>query len=197
MQRSYFDLRSLLLTAAFCVTAVLLFQIPLLGSPPDKKKAMETKIQAAFLYHFTHYVEWPAAAFKKKDSPIEIGIVGKDPYGKLIDQAVSGKKVKGRKIVVRRFPQIKNLKPCHILFIPPTEMKQLRAVLKRLAGTWTLTVGNAKGFIEQGGMINFVKKEDSVRFEVGVDRARKSRLKISSKLLKVALKVIREKEEKK
>jgi len=66
-------------------------------------------------------------------------------------------------------------------------------VKKKLAGTWTLLVGNATGFIKLGGMINFVTVKDSVRFEVAVDRAKSCRLKISSKLLKVAYKVIEEK----
>ncbi len=177
-----------------CLAAVCLLQPSLSGSTAvDKKKEMEAKIQAAFLYHFTHYVEWPAVAFKNKKSPIEIGILGKDPFGKHIDQAVAKKTVKDRTIVVRRFPALKDLKPCHILFIPPQEMKQFRLVKKKLAGTWTLLVGNATGFIKLGGMINFVTVKDSVRFEVAVDRAKSCRLKISSKLLKVAYKVIEEK----
>ena len=47
-------------------------------------------------------------------------------------------------------------------------------------------MGDTKGFVEQGGMINFVLENDRVRFEVNHKAAEQAGLKISSKLLNVA-----------
>ena len=49
-----------------------------------------------------------------------------------------------------------------------------------------LTVGETDQFMEQGGVINFVKKEGKVRLEINLDAARQAKLEISSKLLNVA-----------
>jgi hypothetical protein len=52
-----------------------------------------------------------------------------------------------------------------------------------------LTITDTEGGLELGGMVNFVSTEGRVRFEVAVDNADKSALKLSSRLLQVALRV--------
>jgi len=50
----------------------------------------EYVVKAGFLFNFAKYVEWPADAFDKPDSPISIGIVGADPFGEDLDRALRG-----------------------------------------------------------------------------------------------------------
>jgi len=52
-----------------------------------------------------------------------------------------------------------------------------------------LTVGDASGFLEEGGMINFLVEERKVRFEIGLVKARSAKLDISSQLLRLAKRV--------
>ncbi len=56
-----------------------------------------------------------------------------------------------------------------------------------------LTVADTKGFLESGGIINFLMEDKKVRFEINVTAAKKSKLKISSKLLRLAKRVVKEK----
>jgi hypothetical protein len=55
-----------------------------------------------------------------------------------------------------------------------------------LDGSYILTIGDTKGFGESGVMINFLTKENKVRFEINLAAARRAGLKISSKLLSLA-----------
>ena len=79
---------------------------------------------------------------------------------------------------------------CHILFIASSEKAQLKRIFEDLRGTDVLTVGDTKGFAELGGIINFVLEDDRVHFEVNRKAADQAGLKISSKLLSVAKRVI-------
>jgi YfiR/HmsC-like len=49
-----------------------------------------------------------------------------------------------------------------------------------------LTVADMDGFLDEGGMIQFLSEDDRVRFAIDVDAAGRATLKISSKLLSLA-----------
>jgi hypothetical protein len=61
-------------------------------------------------------------------------------------------------------------------------------VLQQLKDSYALTLGEGKGFCEQGGMIEFVKGE-TIGFEVNQVAAEQRKLRISPQLLKRARKV--------
>ena len=50
-----------------------------------------------------------------------------------------------------------------------------------------LTVSDTDGFLKAGGMINFLFEGNNVRFQISDEAAKKARLKISSKLLSLAV----------
>jgi len=52
-----------------------------------------------------------------------------------------------------------------------------------------LTVGESPEFLDQGGIINFLLKDGSVRFEINLEPARIARLKLDANLLTVAVSV--------
>ena len=49
-----------------------------------------------------------------------------------------------------------------------------------------LTVGEAAGFTEAGGIFNFVVQENQIKLELNLEAANKSGLKISAKLIAVS-----------
>jgi len=144
----------------------------------------EYAVKAAFLYHFAHFVDWSAP--RPDPAAVTIGVLGKDPFGDLLDNAVVGKTVSGRRVTIRRFASIEALQPCDILFISSSEASRLPQVLSRV-GKWSvLTVGEADRFARRGGMIGFFYEDSRVRLEVNVGAADAAGLRISSKLLSVA-----------
>ena len=77
-----------------------------------------------------------------------------------------------------------------MIFIRATETKAATRILGEIRGSSTLTVGEAAGFAARGGMINLTREENRLRFEVNINAAAETRLKISSKLLSLA-KIVR------
>jgi hypothetical protein len=141
------------------------------------------EVKAAFLYNFARFIEWPPEV---SDVQPCIGILGKDPFGPVLDQMVRATSINGRRFVIRRFKTGQEPGDCRILFISSSEQKRLREILQHLWGRPVLTVGDMPGFCESGGMIDFDLADDRVRFEVNVQAAEQARLEVSCKLLAVA-----------
>lgn len=141
----------------------------------------EYEVKAAFLFNFAKFIEWPAPP----PNAIELCVVGDDPFGSKLEDTVSGKTINGQPIVVRRLKAGDNPRNCQIAFIGASD-RETRSILDLLRGASTLTVGESPNFAKQGGMINFVLKDNRVQFEINVDAAEQAHLKISSKLLILA-----------
>jgi len=148
--------------------------------------ATEYQVKAAFLYNFAKFVEWPPASFAGPAGPLEICVLGQDPFGEELRSITQDKLVNGHRLEVRHVDDAQQARSCHILFVASSEKGQLKLILESLHGSSVLTVGDSKGFTEHGGMINFVLEDDRVKFDVNRKAAEEAGLKISSKLLSVA-----------
>jgi len=160
------------------------------GSRAQSPAVTEYQVKAAFLYNFAKFVEWPPSSFSDASAPLRICVFGQDPFGQELRDITSAKNINGRKLQVDQVVDLRLARTCHILFIPSSEKAQLTRIFESLRGTDALTVGDAKGFVQQGGMINFVLENNRVQFEVNRKAAEQAGLKISSKLLSVAKVVI-------
>ncbi len=166
---------------------VMLF---LSGTRAQSPTAGEYQVKAAFLYNFAKFVEWPPSSFSDGSAPLRICVFGHDPFGQELHDITTEKTVNGRKLQVDHVLDLQLARTCHILFIATSEKAQLKRIFESLRGSDALTVGDTKGFVEQGGMINFVLENDRVQFEVNHKAAQQSGLKVRSKLLNVAKHVI-------
>lgn len=152
--------------------------------------AGEYQVKAAFLYNFAKFVEWPPGSFANGAAPLRICVLGQDPFGEELHNVASDKIVNGHKLVVDAVADAAAARGCHILFIAASKKAEMKQILESLRGADVLTVGDTKGFAKLGGMINFVLEDNRVRFEVNKTAAEQTGLKISSKLLSLALLVI-------
>jgi hypothetical protein len=146
----------------------------------------EYQVKAAFLYNFAKFVEWPAQSFGSPSEPISICVLGQNPFGRILDEVVSGKALVGRQFTVRQVSDARQTGRCQIIFVSTPEPKLFRAILADLKASSALTVGDVSGFAAAGGVINFKVEGDRVRFEINVQAARERSLTISSKLLNLA-----------
>jgi hypothetical protein len=151
--------------------------------PPE---VSEYQIKAVFLFNFAQFVDWPNEAFQSAQSPLVIGILGDDPFGSYLDQAVRGERVKNRPMVVRRYSRVADVTDCHILFISESETGRLDQILEHLKGRSILTVGDSDGFSQLGGIIRFATENSKVRLKINLRAAKQAHLTISSKLLRPA-----------
>lgn len=146
----------------------------------------EYRVKAAFLYNFSKFVEWPAAAMGDSDRPFVIGVCGDDPFGSDLNKTVEGKTVEGRPYSIKRFRRAADIQSCHILFISESEKSKAAKIIDNLQNAHTLVVGDTDGFIQRGGAINFIIEDKKVRFEINPEAVSRAGLKVSSKLLALA-----------
>jgi hypothetical protein len=146
----------------------------------------EYQVKAVFVFNFSHFVEWPAQAFAAPDQPFVIGILGTDPFGARLDEAVRGEQIDQHPLLVRRFRNVGEIGDCQILYIDRSEGAQLRQALAALEHRGTLTVSDLDGSAEGGVMIQLTTENNRIRLRINVGSARAAGLTISSKLLRSA-----------
>jgi len=159
----------------------------LLSAVPGSAQAPEYDVKAAFLFNFVKFVEWPADAFAGERAPVTICVFGKDPFGRVLDSVIQGERLGERSLVVRRPDRLDGLDACHVLFVSPSEKDRMTEVLARVEGEPVLTVGDTDGFLRAGGVVNFKLEGTKVRFVIDQGAAERSGLRISSKLLRLAM----------
>ncbi len=145
----------------------------------------EYNLKAAYLYQFTKFTQWPGRLFPRRDSPIQICILGKNPFGKSLD-SFSNRTSQGRKLSIEYLSSLQNIASCHVVFISRSEDWRLPQILRHIENSPVLSVSDINNFTQRGGIIGFVPRQRKVGLEINVDASHTSGTKISSKLLEVA-----------
>lgn len=146
----------------------------------------EYELKAVFLFNFAQFVEWPSTAFAAPDAPLVIGVLGTDPFGGRLEEAVQGETVQGHPLEIRRFERVEDITICHILFLGRSDGASLDGILSRLKFRPILTVGEAEQFARAGGMIGFVTEKSRIRLRINRGAAEAASLVLSSRLLRPA-----------
>lgn len=146
----------------------------------------EYVVKAAFIYNFIQFAEWPADSFSDASSPFVIGVIGSDPFDHALEAAIEGKSVGGHPMVVKQLNSVQEIDQCRLLFVPAAQDDQLANIFNRVAEQPILTVGESDNFPWAGGVIRFYMDENKVHFEISPEAASKARIRLSSKLMKLA-----------
>ena len=150
------------------------------------ESATEYQVKAVFLFNFSHFVEWPPQAFTTPTEPFVIGILGSDPFGARMDEAVRGEVINQHPLVIRRFRNAADVGNCQILFIDRSEGEHVKPILASLDHRNILTVADLEGAAGRGVMIEFTTENNRIRLRINPDAAKGAGLTISSKLLRPA-----------
>ena len=189
LSRAFASRASALLLAgmglAACLTAGAVLPPPG-ASVASADEAMEYKVKAASLYHFVNYTTWPKEAFEHESSPFVLAVVGKDPFGAVLEETMRGKKYAGREIRIVRVEALDDLPKAHLLFLAGSHAKQIGKLMVGIGGTPVLVVGDTGGLAEAGALVNFYLEAKRTRFEVNEDAVKRSGLTINPEMLKLA-----------
>jgi hypothetical protein len=162
------------------------------GRAEADQAADEYRVKAAFLYHFFQYVDWPAASFADAQAPISVCLMGKDPFGEHLN-ALAQRNFRGRPISVSVVRSLAEAKRCHLLYSDDWRNTGVAGNIdKALQGAPVLTVSSLPNASESGAVIGFVVAGDRVRWTVNLDAARGAKLKLSAKLIEIAVAVVGE-----
>jgi hypothetical protein len=144
-------------------------------------------VKAAFLYRFVEYVEWPAAA--QGDGAFTIAVLGDEGLAAELRRNVRGRVAHGREIRARSVSSVQEGLDAQVLFISAQSKKKLGALAEARQRDPVLIVTEGDGALDRGSVINFLVVDGNVRFEVSLPAAEQRGLKLSSRLLSVALRV--------
>jgi hypothetical protein len=194
---------------AACLLAAILGTLAT-AAPPEVDPVRVAAVKAQLLCKFFKYVEWPKAALGRPQDPLVIGVLGRDPFGAIIDRLAEAQTVGGKPIEVRRIESVATarvdlaasaagprddetialaarLRQCHVLFIAESERAHWKRLLELLEGAPVLTVSDIPGSAEDGGMVEFVLEEQSkVKLRINRQATEEANLRMSAKLLALA-----------
>ncbi len=146
----------------------------------------EYQFKAAFLYHFTKFIEWPIGVNDQADTTFGFCIMGFSPLEPALHRLIGDKMVRGLKPTIKRVVDFDEVDRCHVLFISRTEQSAVANFVNILRNSSILTVGETPNFAQQGGIIEFVIVNNKLSFAINIEAAKRMQLKLSSELLKLA-----------
>ena len=169
--------------AAILILVTITAAIVILPVQGEERKLGEYEVKAVFIYNLAKFIEWPDKSLDNNPT-LTVYILGDDPFGANLD-AIKGKLIKGKSVVVKQIDSPAALKNVGILFFSSSEKKQLQDILKGISRLPILTVGDTQSFANRGVMVNFYIENNKIRFEINTEAAKLAGLKISSNLLKM------------
>jgi hypothetical protein len=168
------------------LSILVIFAIP--TAVPVYANEVENRLKAAFLYKFCAYVQWPESTFQSQREPVNIGVVGSDELFDDVYHTVSGRTVDGRAFTVRRVNVGDRIEGLHVLYVGKESAESIDAFITSENVLPILTVTDT-GEFSPVGIINFVVRDQRVRFHISNQRANAVGLKINAQLLSIALRV--------
>jgi len=150
----------------------------------DPELDTNSKFKAVFIYNFTKYIEWPKTY---REGPFIIGVLEDASLYTELSKMAKTKRVSNQSIKIVKFNSIEDLQLCHILYVSKSKSKEISGVLKKMKSNCTLIVTEENGLIDKGAGINFVVKDNRLKFELNTKNIKKNRLKVSSNLEVLAI----------
>lgn len=166
-------------------TFVLFASLPSLMQAAVADPVPEYDMKAAYLYNFATLTTWP----EQNGKPIKLCVLGKDSFkGRL--EKLTLTQSNGVRISLTYLPNIKTVDDCQMLFIDASELANADDILQRLENMPVLTVTDNADLFKFGVMICLVIENKRLTFDVNYVQTQNAGLSVSSKLLRVARKVL-------
>lgn len=147
-------------------------------------KSQETKFIALYLYNFTKYIDWPE---EQKKGEFIIGVVGSNQVFNELLQLAQGKPVGTQTITVKNFRNLEEISNCHIMFLSENQSRRVDQVVAKFGKSSPLLVTQLEGATLYGAAINFVIRDETMKFELKKSNATKYGLRVHSRLDNLAI----------
>jgi len=144
-------------------------------------------IKAGFIHNFTKFIQWPPESNSFENfNDFNLCVMGKNPFGSILDRLAEKHTVKGRSISVKTDISLPETESCHILFIGQSENSKIERIVDHLKNYPVLTIGDTEGYAQRGIGINLMIVGNKVHFRINRKAIEYTGLKISSELLELA-----------
>ncbi|MES2264598.1 MAG: YfiR family protein [Pseudomonadota bacterium] len=148
----------------------------------------EQQVKAAYILNFTRYASWPAAVLADARAPLVVCMIGQGSGD--IARQLQSRAAGSHPLELRTLTRGDETATCHALYIGPSEQPRQAALLARLRDQAILTIGDSASFLADGGMINLVLVEGSIRFEVNLAATKQSGMSLNPRVLALAERVV-------
>jgi hypothetical protein len=146
---------------------------------------LEDAVKAAYLCRFTQYVEWP----KMPKAPLTIAVMDAPEVAAELSKLLASHPLQNATIRVRAIHSSSEVAEANVLYVGPEPSDRLRSILGAVSSRPLLVVTDNPEGLSLGSTINFLKVDKHIRFEVSTGAAERSKLRVSSELLAVAVRV--------
>lgn len=158
-------------------------------SQEDLQRAM-ARVKAEYLFRFLGYVEFPHAVLSQQDSPLVIGVLGADEVFEALADTLPMRTIGPRHVVRKRLLPGDSLMGVHLLFAGRRVDLSQDPLISLARTSPVLLVTDAPGGLAAGAVFNFLLIGDQLRFEASLDAASRASLKVSSRVLVLAERVM-------
>ena len=142
-------------------------------------------VTAAFLMNFVKFVEWPVDVLAS-EAPVVMCIADPavaDALKGSLDRAPAG----ARAVHVLRVAPGAVPVECGVLYVTGLDARRIPIVIAALGGRSVLSVSDAPDFARQGGTIQLFLEDGRMRVAINPQAADRARLRVSSRLLNLAV----------
>jgi hypothetical protein len=153
------------------------------------QSANAAELKAAFVFNFAKFAEWPDLA----EGPLLLCVLGDDLVRDALTKNVRGQRVNGRNLTVSKISAAAPARSCQILFVGAAEIASSGPLLETIRTAPVLTVSDSPRFAETRGIVELYTEGDRMKFAINLDWAQRSKLRLSSTLLKMA-RIVRDKD---
>ena len=150
------------------------------------------QVKAAAIYNFLLFTSWPDGT--SEDGALVVGVLGADDieraFGPVKNEGIGGRPLETRRL--RKKTPASELYECHVIFLSTSAASDHARLLSLLDDRAVLTISDSEGFLDKGGMINLVTQGNKIKFEVNTAAADRAGIKFRAKLLRLAVRIVRE-----
>ncbi|MEL6951295.1 MAG: YfiR family protein [Pseudomonadota bacterium] len=146
---------------------------------------VEDELKLAFTYNIARFVTWPEHTDEEQTEAFHLCVLGKTPF-RIANENLGRRRVADLPIEVIDLlgPPSKNLH-CDLAYLS-ADAGDIGDVIELRLPETALTVSDAPGFANAGGIIELTRRNDRIAMRINVSNVRRAGLSISSQLLSLA-----------
>lgn len=155
------------------------------GSLHAEEISQEYRVKAAFLVNFARFITWPEQSFSSDQAELILCVVGNNPFATALN-AVESKQINGRKLRITYEDSLRKVEQCHLLYVSKSEGHELDCLSSILDRQPVITVSDIPDFVNAGGSIEFVEKENRLSFIINNSDMKQRGIQASASMLDLA-----------
>lgn len=175
--------------ASLCALLLLFGSAELPGAAQDPA-ANEIVWKANFLAKSAAFLEWPVDSPLHNANAFRWCVYGTFSFGTTLAELTRDLTFEGKRSEVKWIKKDTELSGCQIIFVSRSEAKNYAKVLDAVRAGRALTVGETADFLDAGGMVALFSDGKAPAFEVNLDAVNAAKLKLSSRMLALARRVV-------